>query len=542
MLQAITDPASPIDRLEGLRSVTVPALVHRRRAGRAVPRTVAAHGRRATARRARGDPRRRPLPAVRGPRRLVGRAVRVPRPGRAGSQRALSRKRSVSTTTRVTLPAATRPHASFTVTVKVRRRPSTRSSVASAATDEPTEVGARWSTCTRMPTVVWPGGTSSATAAMAASSHRAMTRGVARTGTSPGAHGDRGVGVGDDQLGAAVETGGEGHPGTIRPTLVAGTRRRTSHQKEPALLDEGLIQRTLDLGLRTGGELAEVFVEDRGQLERRVRRRQGREPLLGPRAGRRHPRDRGRHHRLRPHRRPLRGGPGRGGRGGRGRRPLRRRRRAGGGPHPPDARRGPTRCAILPEEVAKARKVELLRQADDAARSAGSAITPGDRPLRRQPPADPRSPTATACSPRTTRSARCFTVMAVASGDTGMQTGLPVARAAPSASSCSTATTSTDLARRGGAAGARQAGGPPGAVGHDAGRHRSGRRRRAVPRGLRPRPRGRPRGQGRVRVRRPDRRAGGRSPRSRWWTTARWARSGAASPSTTRAAPPPATS
>ena len=54
-----------------------------------------------------------------------------------------------------------------------------------ALTTEPTGAGARWSICTRMETVVSSPVSSSATAAMAASSHRAMIRGVARTGTSP---------------------------------------------------------------------------------------------------------------------------------------------------------------------------------------------------------------------------------------------------------------------------------------------------------------------------------------------------------------------
>ena len=47
-------------------------------------------------------------------------------------------------------------------------------------------------------------------------------------------------------------------------------------------------------------------------------------------------------------------------------------------------------------------------------------------------------------------------------------------------------------------------------------------RRRALPRGVRPRPRGRPRRQGRVGVPRPGRRAGGRHRSSRSSTTARW--------------------
>lgn len=55
-------------------------------------------------------------------------------PDGGGAQRALSRKRSTSTITRVTRPTATRPRSSSTDTVKVTRRPATRSTVAVAVT------------------------------------------------------------------------------------------------------------------------------------------------------------------------------------------------------------------------------------------------------------------------------------------------------------------------------------------------------------------------------------------------------------------------
>src|SRR5829696_148464 len=71
----------------------------------------------------------------------------------APHQRAFSRKRSTSTTTRVTLATAIIPHLSVTATVNVSRRPSVFSSVTSAFT--------------------------------VASSTRASTRGVPSTGTSP---------------------------------------------------------------------------------------------------------------------------------------------------------------------------------------------------------------------------------------------------------------------------------------------------------------------------------------------------------------------
>jgi hypothetical protein len=58
-------------------------------------------------------------------------------------QRAFSRNFSRSTTTRVTLPAAINPRSSLIETVKVRRRPSTFSRLASAVTTDPTAEGAR---------------------------------------------------------------------------------------------------------------------------------------------------------------------------------------------------------------------------------------------------------------------------------------------------------------------------------------------------------------------------------------------------------------
>lgn len=103
----------------------------------------------------------------------------------ADAYRAFSRKRSMSTTTRVTRPTATNPRSSLTDTVNVMRRPLTFSTVASAATLWPTAVGARWSSCTCIPTLVSVGPSWLVSALTVASSHRAMTRGVASTSTVP---------------------------------------------------------------------------------------------------------------------------------------------------------------------------------------------------------------------------------------------------------------------------------------------------------------------------------------------------------------------
>ena len=61
--------------------------------------------------------------------------VAGPVPPGAGPQRALSRKRSTSTITRVTRPTATSPRSSSTETVKITLRPETFSTVAVAVTE-----------------------------------------------------------------------------------------------------------------------------------------------------------------------------------------------------------------------------------------------------------------------------------------------------------------------------------------------------------------------------------------------------------------------
>src|SRR5664280_3306727 len=85
----------------------------------------------------------------------------------------------------MSLPAATRPALSETDRVKTSRRPSMRSSVASAQTTPPTPTGTRWSNCIRLPTDVHDSGRCPSIALQLASSHRAISRGVASTGTVP---------------------------------------------------------------------------------------------------------------------------------------------------------------------------------------------------------------------------------------------------------------------------------------------------------------------------------------------------------------------
>ena len=92
------------------------------------------------------------------------------------------------------------------------------------------------------------------------------------------------------------------------------------------MIEESVLERVLSSAMRGGGEFAEVFAEDKrsssavlddGKVEEVT---SGRDRGAGIRVvGRRD-------HRLRPHRRPLRGRPAGRGRGGGGGRPRRRRR------------------------------------------------------------------------------------------------------------------------------------------------------------------------------------------------------------------------
>ena len=187
------------------------------------------------------------------------------------------------------------------------------------------------------------------------------------------------------------------------------------------MLDHGLIQRTLSAALRTGGELAEVFVEDKassnatfddGRVENLTSGRDrgaGIRVIVGDTTGFAHTADlsdEGLATAAEAAAAAARGG--------------------GGGVREVSltAQRAPrpNEVAVLPEDVAKGRKVELLRRADDAARAAGSAISQvtaryGDS-RRRILVANSDGLLTEDDQVRT-----LFTVMAVASGDTGMQTG-----------------------------------------------------------------------------------------------------------------------
>ena len=286
------------------------------------------------------------------------------------------------------------------------------------------------------------------------------------------------------------------------------------------MIDTDVIQRVLGAGLRTGAEFAEVYVEDKrsssanlddGKVEQVT---SGRDRGAGIRVVD------GRDHRLRPHRRPQRvraAGRGRGGRGRRREPGWRRgpRRR----PHPQVRPIGCSDVAICPGRVGKAAKVDLLLRADEAARGAGRRHRAGVGRLRRQPQADPRGQLRRACWSTTSRSARCSASACVASGDTGLQTGYE-SLGHTIGFELFDQHDVEELARRAAQRALTKLNARPAPSGSLPVVIQPGERRRAVPRGLRPRPRGRPRRQGRLGVQGPGRRSWWPPRTSPWSTTA----------------------
>ncbi|MEO6121308.1 MAG: TldD/PmbA family protein [Acidimicrobiales bacterium] len=187
------------------------------------------------------------------------------------------------------------------------------------------------------------------------------------------------------------------------------------------MLDHQLVQRVLDAALRTGGEFAEVFAEDRrssgaqlddGRVEQLTSGRDrgaGIRVVVGDTTGFAHTAELTETGLLR-----AAAAAGAAARHGGGATAAVTLSRADGD----DSRR----FEVLPESVAKHRKVELLLRADDAGRSAGPSVTQMTVAY-----ADARRQILVANSDgllveddvvRTS-----FRVSAVASGDTGMQQG-----------------------------------------------------------------------------------------------------------------------
>jgi TldD protein len=187
------------------------------------------------------------------------------------------------------------------------------------------------------------------------------------------------------------------------------------------VIDESVIQRTLGAALRTGGDFAEVFVEDRRATgavldDRRVEdlssgrdRGAGIRVVSGDTTGFAHTADLSEAGLLQ-----AAGAAAAAASGG------------GGGTTVVDLTRQraprPNEVRTLPEDVAKATKVELLNRADEAARAEGSAISQvmvryGDN-RRRILVANSDGLLTEDDQVRT-----LFSISCVANGDTGMQTG-----------------------------------------------------------------------------------------------------------------------
>jgi len=196
----------------------------------------------------------------------------------------------------------------------------------------------------------------------------------------------------------------------------------TNHVLEQPLVDESLLQRTLYTALRGGGEFAEVFVEDRratsatfddGKVEEL---RSGRERGAGVRVvqgettGYAHTADLSEHG-LAEAARAAAAAASAGGAG------------ATIVPLARASRPAPHSVAVLPETVEKARKAEVLARADDAARAESGAIgqvTVGYADSRRRIQVASSDGLLASDDQVRTR----FSVNAVATGDTGMQTGM----------------------------------------------------------------------------------------------------------------------
>ncbi|HEX2041437.1 MAG TPA: TldD/PmbA family protein [Acidimicrobiales bacterium] len=187
------------------------------------------------------------------------------------------------------------------------------------------------------------------------------------------------------------------------------------------MIDDAVVQRVLGVALRNGGDFAEVFVEDRrsssahfddGKVEELSSGRDrgaGIRVVRGETTGFAHTSDlteAGLRAAAEAAAAAARGG-------GQGVREVALDRRQTPRPH---------EVEVLPQDVAKARKVELLARADEAARSAGGAIRQVSVSYadgRRQILVANSDGLLTTDDQVRTR----FMVHAVAAGDTGMQTG-----------------------------------------------------------------------------------------------------------------------
>src|SRR3954471_5325994 len=270
-----------------------------------------------------------------------------------------------------------------------------------------------------MPTDVVPGSSRVSRALIAASSTIATTRGVARTGTSP-----------DPSAMAVSSSVTASRTSAVRPgSKCTGLRYAPSESSakpgectegEP-VLEESVIQRVLGTALRTGGEFAEIFVEDKRSSSARLDdgkveelssgrdRGAGIRVVVGETTGFAHTADLsedGLRTAAEAAAAAARGGGG-------GVKEVALTRRSVERPHD---------VQILPQDVPKAAKVELLQRAEQAARSEGDSIRQVSALT-----ADSRRQILIAYSDgvlvEDDQVRTRFMVQCVAVGDTGMQTG-----------------------------------------------------------------------------------------------------------------------
>src|SRR5690606_19549200 len=256
----------------------------------------------------------------------------------------------------------------------------------------------------------------------AASSHSAIRRGVASTGTSPERWATAVSASDTTSFTVACRPGDRGTRVTYSPPSPPGQRRRDAcplPARRSRVLHQDLSQPTLTAALRTGGDLAEIFVEDRassnavlddGKVEHLTSGRDrgaGIRVIVGDTTGFAHTAD------LTPagllEAAEAAAAAARSGAGGV--KDVAVERQPAPRPH---------EVAVLPETVGKGEKVELLRRADAAARGAGGAISQvtaryGDS-RRRILVANSDGLLTEDDQVRT-----LLSVMAVATGDTGMQ-------------------------------------------------------------------------------------------------------------------------
>ena len=260
-----------------------------------------------------------------------------------------------------------------------------------------------------------------------ASSHSAISRGVASTGTSP----ERKC------LGRVGGTDGELHLGAqtrVRP--VSGGRRGgrrlgwafghgdyDTAVPPTALIEPDVLERVLSAALARGGDMAEVFAEDAatsaamlddGRIEELSSGRErgaGIRVVDGETTGFAHTADLSE-----PGLLAAAEAAAAVAREGGARRCARWR-------SAPAAGARARRPQAPPDTVAKATQARAARRGPTRRPGRPATPSPRCRPATATAAGASWSPTPTGCWPRTTRSAPAFNVVCVATGDTGMQTG-----------------------------------------------------------------------------------------------------------------------